>query len=163
FPDVLAANWITIALQHRMGLRVPPLPASCRAAAGARFSSFPVSQALRLSSPQVFRSPQKPRCDDHLPMRPRVTPIPSSSGSPTVNLRVAPDLRSVCGAFRPTSKFPWLLCLPALPVDRYSGRPESRPALPQMRLRVSPAPASTAGSMVNPANPNFAPSSGAGG
>ena len=58
FPDVLAANWITIALQHRMGWRVSPLPASCRAAAGARFSSFPVSQALRLSSLRVFRLPQ---------------------------------------------------------------------------------------------------------
>jgi hypothetical protein len=72
-PDVLAANWITIALQHRMGLRVSPLPASCRAAAGARFSSCLVSQALRLSSPQVFRSPQSPL---------RQLPLDASSGYP---------------------------------------------------------------------------------
>lgn len=75
------------------------LPASCS-------SSFPASQALRLSSLQDLQVAPNPRFNNRLSMRPRVAPIFASSDSPTVNLRVAPDLRSVCAAFRPTSEFP---------------------------------------------------------
>jgi hypothetical protein len=115
FPDVSAAYWIIIARQPWVGLRVSPLPAPSYAAAGARASSFLASRVLRLSSPRVFRSPQIPalmiasRCVLGLPR------FPHLPASPTVNLRVAPDLRSVCAAFRPISRFPRLLCLLAVP------------------------------------------------
>jgi hypothetical protein len=71
--------------------------------------------------------------------------------TPTVNLRVAPNLRSVCApgcllpscpGFVPPGSTGWLVC--ELP------RRSRLPAAPQLRLRVAPTPASAAGSMMIP-------------
>ena len=135
-----------------MGPRVSPLPASIYAAAGNRPHGFPRVSVLRLSSAQSFRSPQistptiASRCVLELPRFPHL-PAP-----PTVNLRVAPNLRSVCVALWPISGFPAILPSGSTGWRILGSRPESRPpAAPHMRLQVSPAPASAAGSMMNPA------------
>jgi hypothetical protein len=112
---------------------------------------LPRVSVLRLSSPRVFRSPQIPgsmivsQCVLELPR------LPHLPASPAVNLRVAPDLRSACVAFQPISGFPAFVPSGSTGWLILGSRPESRPpAAPSMRLRVSPAPASTAGSMMNP-------------
>lgn len=136
FPDVLAANWIIIARQPWVGLRVSPRPASIQAAAGVPLREFPRGPGSSALIASVLRVAPNSRPDDHLPMRPRVTPIAAPSSPPPVNLRVAPNLRSVCVAFQPTSGFPRPLRLPALPAGRSSGRPEFRP--PGVAANASP-------------------------
>jgi hypothetical protein len=85
-------------------------------------------------------------------MRPRVAPIAAPSGlaygespsrpGPSLRLRRLPANLQVSPAIVPSGYTGWLV---------FGSRPEScPPAAPSMRLRVSPAPASTAGSMVNP-------------
>jgi hypothetical protein len=77
--------------------------------------------------------------------------FPHLPASPTVNLRVTPDLRSVCAAFQPISGFPAIVPSGSTGWLVVGSRPETcPPASPSMRLRVSPAPASTAGSTMNP-------------
>jgi hypothetical protein len=156
FPDVLVANWITIARQLWMGLRVSPPPASNCAAAGVQSASFPASRTFALISPSLQVTPN-PRLDNRFSVRPRVTPIAAPSGlaygespgrpGPSLRLRRPPaDLR-ISPAIVPSGYTGWLL---------FGSRPEAHPpASPSMRLRVSPAPASTAGSMINPAKPEL--------
>lgn len=114
-------------------------------------SSFPGlgPSALTASGLQVAPNP---RLDNHLSARPRVAPIAAPSSyaygespghpgpslrlrRPQVNLRVSPKIV-------PSGSTGWLIL---------GSRPESRPPVsPSMRLRVSPAPAPTAGSIMNP-------------
>jgi hypothetical protein len=91
--------------------------------------------------------------DHHLPVQPdgefagfpRILRLPTV---PKVKLRVAPNLRSLCIAFR------WVIRFPRAP---------HLPALPLLRLRASPNPASTAGLMMTPrVDSNFASSGLAG-
>ncbi len=134
-----------------MGLRVSPPPASALAVAGHRDLSRLASRMLWRSSSRVSGFPQIPapvnasQCILELP---RFLHLPAA---PTVNLRVASNLRSVCVAYWPISGFPRLPALRLYQLTHFGSRPEIRPpALPPMRLQVSPAPASAAGSMMNP-------------
>ena len=111
-----------------MGLRVSPLPASAFAVAGNRELSYLASRVLWCPSPRVFRLPRIPapvnasQCVIELPQ------LPHLPAAPTVNLRVASNLRSVCVADWPISKFPRLSCLSALPADLFRVAPRTLPS-----------------------------------
>lgn len=139
FPGVLAVNWINTARQPWVGLRVSPLPAPSHAVAGAQSSSFLSARVLWLSPLQVLGSPQAPapviasQCVLRLPR------LPHLPASPTVNLRVTPNLRPSAPPSCGSPDFPGYLALGLLPAGYFSGR-APKTALRRCRLCVSRFP-----------------------
>ena len=139
-----------------MGLRVSPRPASFQTVAGVLFLEFPRGSGSSVLIASELRVAPNSRPDDHLLALPRVTPIATPSSPPpgespgrpgpshrlrrrSANFRVSPAVAPSDSTCRSIIRSPRI----------------SSPVLPQTRFRISPAPASTAGSMMNPAKPEL--------